>query len=140
VVVQDDPLLGGMGLLTISVWARKNSSTGGTIFLKHVCYTLNVRADTIDAYVQTENESIDLDVYGTEVINNTDWHHYEITYDSRTGVAALLVDGTELSSGTGSGTVRWNPCDLRDIYVGRDPWGDSFDGLIDELVIYDTVW
>jgi len=140
VVVQDDPKLGGMGLLTISVWARKNSTTGGTIFLKHVCYTLNIRADTIDAYVQTENESIDLDVYGTEAINDTLWHHYVITYDSRTGVAALSVDDVELSSGTGSGTVRWNPCDLRDIYVGRDPWGDSFDGLIDELVIYDTVW
>jgi hypothetical protein len=140
VVVQDDPRLGGMGLLTISVWARKNNTTGGTIFLKHVCYILGIRSDTIDAYVQTENESIDLDVYGTEVINDTLWHHYEITYDSRTGRAALLVDGTELSSGTGSGTVRWNPCDLRDIYVGKDPWGDSFDGLIDELVIYDTVW
>jgi hypothetical protein len=138
--VPDDPRLGGMGLLTISVWAKKNSAAGGTIFLKHVCYILGVGADTIDSYVQTDVGQIDLDAYGVAAINDTEWHHYEITYDSRTGQAELSVDGTVLASGTGTGRVRWNPCDLRDISVGRDPWGDSFDGLIDELLIYDTVW
>jgi hypothetical protein len=140
VVVADDPRLGGMGLLTISVWAKKNNSTGGTVFLKHVCYVLSVGTDTIDSYVQTESGGIDLDVYGTEAVNDTAWHHYVITYDSRTGQAALSVDDVELATGTGSGKVRWDPCDLRDISIGKDPWGDSFDGLIDELVIHDTVW
>lgn len=129
-----------MGLLTISVWAKKNSGTGGTIFLKHVCYILAVGADTINSYIQTDTGQIDLDVYGAAAIDDTEWHHYEITYDSRTGQAELSVHGAVLASGTGSGRVRWNPCDLRDISVGRDPWGDSFDGLIDELVLYDTVW
>jgi hypothetical protein len=140
VVVPDDPRLGGMGLLTISVWAKKNGGAGGTIFLKHVCYILGVGADTIDSYVQTDSESIDLDVYGTSAVDDTEWHHYVITYDSRTGQASLYVDDVLLSTGTGSGNVRWNPCDLRDIYVGKDPWGDAFEGLIDELVIYDTVF
>jgi chitodextrinase len=140
VVAADDPRLGNMGLLYISVYAKKNSPRGGTIFLKHVCYSLNVGEDTIDAYIQTEGGAIDLDVYGTSAVNDTDWHHYEMTYDIRTGKAALLVDGVELSTGDGSGKVRWDSCDLRDIYIGKDPWGDAFDGLIDELVIYDTVW
>jgi len=140
VVIKDDPKLGGMGLITISVWAKKNSDTGGTIFLKHICYTLGVGSNSIDAYIQTDTGAIDLDVYNTEVVNDTNWHHYVMTYDSRTGNANLYVDDALVSSGTGSGKVRWDPCDLRDIYIGKNPWGDAFNGLIDEFVIYDTVF
>jgi hypothetical protein len=139
VVIGDDPRLGGMGLLAISVWARKNGAAGGTVFLRHVYYTLGIGADSIDAYVQTESGGIDLDAYGYAAIDDTAWHHYVITYDSRTGEATLLVDDVVAASGTGSGFVRSDPCDPRELYIGRDPWGATFDGLIDELVITDSL-
>jgi len=77
--------------------------------------------------------------YSGAPINDTSWHHYELTYDSRSGQATLYVDGAVLSTATGSGNVRYDPCDPREIDVGRDPWGDSFDGLIDELTVYDAL-
>ncbi|MBI5500069.1 MAG: hypothetical protein HY907_07480 [Deltaproteobacteria bacterium] len=39
----------------------------------------------------------------------------------------------------GSGFIRDEPCDPRDLAVGDDPWGDTFDGTIDELRISDWV-
>ncbi|MBI5491196.1 MAG: right-handed parallel beta-helix repeat-containing protein [Deltaproteobacteria bacterium] len=140
VLVADDARLRGMGMLTISVWARKNAADGGgVILLKHVYYMLGVRGDSVDAYVQTPDGGIDLDVYHYAAVNDTAWHHYEITYDSRTGQARLLVDDVEASSGTGSGFIRDEPCDPRDVSVGDDPWGDTFDGAIDEVRISDWV-
>ena len=59
--------------------------------------------------------------------------------DSRSGVARLLLDGVEASSGTGSGFIRDEPCDPRDASVGDDPWGDTFDGAIDDLRISNWV-
>jgi hypothetical protein len=140
VFVPDDPRLRGMGLFTLSVWARKNDAAGGgQILLKHVYYTLGVTGDTVDAYIQTADGAIDLDAYHYAAVNDTSWHHFVMTYDSRTGQAQLLVDDVVASSGTGTGFVKDEPCDPRDLVVGDDPWGDSFDGLIDELVIYDSI-
>jgi hypothetical protein len=137
-VLDDDPRLGGMGLLTISVWARKRTAdAGGTVLLKHVYYALGLGADTIDAYVQTADGGIDLDAYHYAAIADAEWHHYLLRYDARTGSAELLVDGVVAASGTGSGFVRWEACDPRELVVGKDPWGDTFAGEIDELLLYD---
>jgi hypothetical protein len=140
VLVPDDASFRGMGMLTISVWARKNDAAGGgQILLKHVYYSLDVTGDTVGAYVQTADGQIDLNVYGYAPVNDTAWHHYVITYDSRSGVARLLVDDVEAATGTGTGFIRDEPCDPRDVYVGNDPWGASFDGAIDDLQILDWV-
>lgn len=137
-VIDDDPRLGGMGLFTLSVWARKRAAdTGGTVVLKHVYYTLALGADSIDAYVQTAGGGIDLDVYHFAAIADTAWHHYAIRYDARTGAAELRVDGEVAASGSGSGFVRWDACDPRDLVIGKNPWGDTFAGEIDELALYD---
>ena len=140
VTVPENEKLGNMGLLTVSVWAKKNSAAGGgQVFLKHVCYTLGIGADTVSAYVNAAGGQADLNVYSGVPINDTNWHHYVITYDSRTGQARLLVDGAQASSAMTSGKVRYDPCDPRELDVGKDPWGDAFDGLIDELTVYDAI-
>jgi hypothetical protein len=141
VFIDDDPRLRGMGLFTLSVWARKNSADGGgSIVLKHVYYALGVSGDTVDAYLQTTDGAIDLDAYHYAPVADTDWHHYLMTYDSRTGQAQLLVDDEVAASGSGTGFVRDEPCDPRDLYIGKNPWGASFDGSIDELIIYDGLF
>jgi hypothetical protein len=140
VVVPENEKLGNMGLLTVSVWAQKNDAAGGgQVFLKHVCYTLGIGADSVSAYVNAEGGQADLNVYSGVPINDTAWHHYVITYDSRTGQVRLLVDDAEVSSATTSGRVRYDPCDQRELDIGKDPWGDAFDGLIDELIVYDAI-
>jgi hypothetical protein len=105
--------------------------------LKHVYYTLGLGADSIDAYVQTTGGGIDLDVYHFAAIADTAWHDYAIRYDSRTGAAELRVDGEVAATGSGSGFVRWDACDPRDLVIGKNPWGDTFAGEIDELALYD---
>jgi hypothetical protein len=138
VVVADEPQLRGMGMFTLSVWARKNSAAaGGAIALKHTYYTLGVTGDTVDAYVTTTEGSVDLDVYHYGAVNNTDWHHYELRYDSRTGKGQLRVDDAVASEATAAGRIKDTPCDPRELVVGKDPWGSGFDGQIDDLVIYD---
>ncbi|MBI4956128.1 MAG: right-handed parallel beta-helix repeat-containing protein [Myxococcales bacterium] len=139
VVVPEDPKLGGMSLLTVSVWAKKNGATGGQLFLKHVTYALGIGADSVRAYVNAEGGQADLAVYGGVPIDDTAWHHYALTYDARTGRARLLVDGAEVSSATTAGRVRFDPCDPREVNIGGDPWGDAFDGLIDDFVVYDAL-
>jgi hypothetical protein len=139
VVVADDPALGGMGLFTVSVWAQKSNAQGGAVFLKHTYYRLMLGQRSITATVYTDAGAIDLNVSNYSGIDDTSWHQYSITYDSRTGTAALRVDGVEARTATGSGLIKGDPCDLRDLVVGKDPWGQAFAGAIDELVIYDNI-
>lgn len=139
VVVPESEKLGGMGLLSVSLWAKKNGATGGTLFLKHVCYTLTIGADYLNGYVNAEGGQAGFTVQSGAPIDDTEWHHYLVTYDSRSGTVRLVVDGAELATASTSGPVRYEPCDPRELNIGRDPWGDSFDGLIDEFTVYDAV-
>ena len=138
VLVGEDPRLKGMGMLTVDVWARKRSAGGGgAIVLKHVYYSLGVSGDTVDAYVQTDAGQVGLNVYHLAAVADTAWHHYVLRYDARAGQGQLQVDDVVVSTAAGSGFVRADPCDARDLYIGKDPWGNAFDGEIDELMIYD---
>ncbi|NLM28011.1 MAG: LamG domain-containing protein [Clostridiaceae bacterium] len=45
------------------------------------------------------------------------------------------IDGVECSRIECTGKIRRDAS--RDIVIGRNPWGDSFEGLLDEIRIYD---
>ena len=63
--------------------------------------------------------------------NNPNWHQYQLQYDGM--VAKLLVDGVVVDQETFTGPINTDPS--RDLYIGKNPWGTSFDGLIDEFSI-----
>ena len=68
------------------------------------------------------------------------WHHVATTYDSETGVQKMYVDGELASEG---------PLELANLKIqpgtgtseigNRHEWTQPFDGIIDELCIYDVV-
>ena len=133
VLVDHDETLDGMNKLTLSAWAKKNdAAVGGYVFLKHITYSLIADEKRINTYVEGSGGHTSI-VPTTDLINDTEWHHYALTYDGNT--AKVYVDGQELESKPFSESIATNPA--RNLYIGKNPWGNNFNGLIDEVKIYD---
>jgi hypothetical protein len=129
VVVGDSSMLRAMNELTIAFWAKKiNNVNGGTALLKHIHYGVNIGSTSFGFYAY--NGSV-IAVSGTDS-NDMQWHHYALTYNS--SVIRAYIDGnlTEQKNMTG----RIYNDSSRDIYIGKDPWGNSFNGSIDDFRIY----
>ncbi len=134
VLVDSDETLDGINQLTISVWAKKNDAEiGETILLKHLGYHLSIESDRIYTYLFNSLDTRLNLSKTTEDIHDDEWHHYALTYDGST--AKIYLDSQEIASAEFSGAIAENP--TRDIYIGKNPWGNNFNGLIDELRIYD---
>ncbi len=133
VMTQYHSSLDGMNALTLSFWAKKNDPlVGGFIFHKHVTYTLSIGADAIGAYL-INNANTRMDISGkTATMNDAEWHHYALTYDG--SVVKLFVDGQVIGSKPFTGSIAVHPD--RAITIGKDPWGNAFNGTIDEVRIY----
>ncbi|MFP4661704.1 MAG: immunoglobulin domain-containing protein [Halanaerobiales bacterium] len=133
VKVDSSPILGGMEEITIAVRARKNNAgIGGALFWKHSQYRVVINDDLIYGYLSTEEGSARPLARNLESIHDTEWHHYTLVYDGLN--ACFYVDGQAAGNSVlHSGTVGINN---RKIYIGRDPWGESFDGQIDDFRIY----
>jgi hypothetical protein len=142
--------LGDLKQMTISVRARRNTANStGRIFLKSGQFELAIRDSDVLAFVTFTNYVDDKLVYervnlsgSVAGIDNTDWHHYVIIYDGRS--VSLYVDNIEnliksVEINKLPGKVRNNT--QQRLYIGKLPWGDqlTFDGDIDEFVIYDHV-
>ena len=134
VLVEHDETLDGMNKLTISAWAKNNpTNASGYIVQKHITYFLADEENRIHSYVTNKDGIAKQLVPTTNATNDTEWHHYAQTYDGST--ARIYLDGEELKSEQFSGSVAVNPS--RKLYIGKNPWGNSFDGTIDEVRIYD---
>ena len=134
VIVKDSPSLKGLAAFTVSVLAKKNDPlVGGQLFKKHVTYDLEiVGTNKFDSYViNNPGARADADSSSLTNIMNTAWHHYALTYDG-TNVLGY-VDGTEIGRGSLTGMTATNAVPL---YIGKDPWGSSFAGSLDEMKIF----
>jgi hypothetical protein len=130
--VPDAATLKGMPQLTFALWAKKKSAaSGGTALIKHVVYILNIGSNSFDGYVF--NDASIRGNYGATVpsINDTNWHHYCVVYNGATVTG--YVDGAAKSSSPLTGIVSLYNTDL---YVGKDLWGNSFNGAIDDFRMY----
>jgi len=134
VLVGHDETLDGMGKLTLSAWAKKNSAdVGGSIFLKHVTYHIDIRSNQVYNYLfNSSGDRLDL-IVNSDSIYDTEWHHYVVTYDG--AAVRLYIDGQEAGSQPFSGDIAVQPS--RNLYIGKNSWDNSFNGLIDEVKIYD---
>ena len=61
------------------------------------------------------------------------WSHVAVTYDSRN--LRFYVNGRQVSSTTASALNRGSSL----FWIGKNQWGQVFDGAIDEVVVYDKV-
>jgi hypothetical protein len=131
-------LLGGMSQVTIDVWARKNDADGGgQLVLKHLQYALAVDGNDVVGYVGNAEGTLGrANVYNYSAVNDTQWHHYVLAYNG--SEVRLFVDDVLVGDASLTGTVQNDPG--YSFYVGWDPWptpGSSFEGQIDELLIYE---
>lgn len=122
--------LQGMDQITLAGWHKKDHpEASGYIFFKPE-YTLQVLPRGISASLTTSGGSIQLD----STVNNqdTNWHHYAITYDGRT--LKFYWDGQLDSSQPQTGNIPApdRPVDLIIGTLARS----SLTGWIDELRIY----
>ena len=134
VLVNHSETLDGMDKLTLSIWAKKNNADiGEYLFHKYVTYMLNIGKDGFGSYIFDSSGNRTTVSSTNALINNTDWHHYALTYDGTN--AKLYLDGQEIYSKPATGTIAVNSD--RPVYIGKNPWGNSFNGSIDEAKIYD---
>jgi len=128
--------LDGMNRLTISVWAKKStSSVGGLLVLKHAVYHLSLSSDRLNIYLIDKFQTrYDLASPANSVID-TNWHHYALTHDGT--ALRVYIDGVQrglLQASSINGVVTKPESN---VIIGKDPWGNTFKGLIDEVQIFD---
>jgi hypothetical protein len=132
VTVADNVVLDGMPRLTFSLWAKKTAAaTGGWLLKKHVTYDFSIGASTLSGYIFS-NGAVRTNITATVAgINNTDWHHYCVSFDSTT--MRVYVDGRRYNAIAAAGPI---DATANEIYIGKDPWGGSFAGAVDEVKIF----
>lgn len=132
VSVSHSDYLDGLDEITISFFAKKDKKdTAANVVNKHTVYSVSITANGISGSINTEAGS--KTVKAEKVVDDTGWHHYTITYDGSAVIA--YVDGIERARAELSGRIRRDAS--RAVVIGRNPWGDSFEGLMDDFRIYD---
>ncbi|OGW98917.1 MAG: hypothetical protein A2062_05030 [Omnitrophica WOR_2 bacterium GWA2_44_7] len=86
-------------------------------------------------FVDTQGNDID-HVINTGNASVNQWHHIAVTYDDKTGDAAVYIDGA-LANKKNLGI--FTPQTSYDIYIGRRPNERSFHGLIDDIRVYNRI-
>ena len=125
--------------ITVGLWAKSdtaNWNATGTLASKRKAYILSPVSGSknIEFHVYTTLQWFIATPTVTPTIDLTEWHHYAGTYDGNE--IKIFIDGNPVGSTIREGGV---PADPGNLYIGRDD-GQSryFDGLIDEVTIYDT--
>jgi hypothetical protein len=133
VTVAHNNYLDGMDEITVAFYAKKNTKgEAETVIHKHTVYTVKLTENGISGYIYTDDAGQkNFSVKGA--VNDTGWHHYAVTYDG--AYIVIYIDGKECSRIECKGRIKRDSS--RAIIIGRNPWRDSFEGLMDEVRIYD---
>lgn len=124
--------LDGLDEITIAFFAKKDKKdTAATVLHKHIVYSVNLTANGFAGSIYTTDGTKKFSA--AKIVNDNNWHHYAITYDGSNIITYL--DGKECSRTELTGRIKRDAS--RDIVIGRNPWGNSFEGLMDEIRIYD---
>jgi hypothetical protein len=134
VTLPHDDSLDGMNRITYAIWAKRaaNNSAGGLIG-KATVYSLSVdSANTVRATLVNQAENrVDLSASLGPV--DLGWHQYAVTYDGSR--AALYVDGQPAGTQK-SFTGNLYRAIYQEFFLGKDPFGATFNGAIDEARLY----
>lgn len=138
VVFPHEDRFGGMETFSLNIRARKRDpNTGGRLLTKYLQYNLAVGADSVTCILVNERgENVRLGKWSFNDIQDTEWHNYAIMYDGF--AVSLLVDDEVIDSAPFSGNV--NSDHGHDLYIGKNPWGDSFHGQIDSVNMASKVY
>ncbi|MGP4099122.1 LamG-like jellyroll fold domain-containing protein [Nonomuraea sp. KM90] len=122
--------------MTLEAWVRPTTvDSWRTVIMKQhtngLAYVLSAGSDTDRPHtvIHTTGE---VDTGGTASLPLNTWSHLATTYDGTT--IRLYVNGTQVSQRTAGGPIRTDNGVLR--IGGNSLWGEWFNGLIDEVRIY----
>ena len=122
--------------MTLEAWVRPASLSGWrSVLMKEQpggpVYELyaNTSADLPAGGIYVSSETL---VVGSAKLTTGAWAHLATTYDGAT--QRLYVNGVEVASFAQSGPLKASASALR--IGGNNVWGEFFDGLIDEVRVY----
>lgn len=101
----------------------------------HGAYGVQIHQHKVAFVFYTQDQGIVWDVQANAAdLYDGNWHNIQGTYDSETGTASLLIDGTLVSEIYGLSGAIPDPGN-RSLTIGSDTWSKPFVGLIDNVVI-----
>ncbi|MCK4614282.1 MAG: VCBS repeat-containing protein, partial [Thermoplasmata archaeon] len=114
--------------LTISLWVKANSITGGTrtIVFKEGSYYLEISGGNLHGGIHVGEQ----EKYADGSINVGIWHHVSLVYDG--SHLKMFVDGIKEHQVSASGLI--SAGSMSNFFVGGSSRG-YFDGVIDDLMI-----
>jgi hypothetical protein len=144
-VLDPSGILTGTEELTISLWAKKrDAAVQGCLLDKSGAYRIALSTDekglsnVVSAHLTTQSSSARAIKWPAGEIVNTMWHHYVVVYTG--SMVRLFVDGIENITEKHApvpltGLIRVSTDSL--LIGKKSDAPDVFDGLIDEIKIYD---
>jgi len=118
--------------ITLSLWVRKRRpDASGTVLLRHVVYHVGLTKMGFNGYLFND-QRVRGRLGGRVGLDDTDWHHLCVVYDGK--AIKSYLDAQEVSAHPFEGRVAQRKTD---VYIGKNPWDACFDGLIDEVRIFD---
>jgi hypothetical protein len=136
----DDPRLDfGTGDFTIALWKKGYTHTGRLVAKREagssvLGYELVDRNNRISVLIGDGTTYYHQDV-GQTNINDNQWHHYALVWDASSEVVTVYLDGAQDGTATYSGIG--NIDNSANLYLGRWTSGQYYQGVIDEVHIYD---
>ena len=131
--IDNDSSMDVTNAFTFVGWAKKNNEDiGGFLFYKHVAYWIRIHDNYViyRLYNTSDEDSGNRYAY-SDSIDNTDWHHYAFKYNGSN--VQIYLDGEEIGSSSFSGNI---PATAWQLHIGKNPWGDTINGSIDEIKLY----
>lgn len=125
---------------TWAFWYKIKSLNNGFPITKYASgaqsYGLQVSMSGGADFFRIYNSSETTSDYSYNPINQGQWYYYVVTYNS--GTATVYIDGTQVGSPTGIGTLSNTSADFR-IGSLQKYAGNEINGLMDVVEIYDRV-
>jgi hypothetical protein len=123
--------------MTVSAWVRPTSlSSWRTVVLKEIggglAYGLYAHNDSSRPSAWTRIGGAERGLDGTAALALNAWTHIAMTYDGAN--VRLFINGAQVASRAQTGAINTSTNPLR--IGGNTIWGEYFNGLIDEVRIY----
>jgi len=140
-------LFNGKSTYSVSVWFKKSSESLGYIFNDYANNSLNLNISILaDGTMEifTRYSSGNTSFNSTTTYDDDNWHHVVVTLDQATRVRKSYIDGVLVDKQTTSSNS-WNGDSDQRITIGAlyytpsDVYQSSFNGLIEQLRIYNGV-
>jgi hypothetical protein len=139
------------GALSVEAWVKSDTeqwNATGPLVSKRESFIMHPRQDEkrLQFYFRYQNgsnpdtwTSLDVNLGSIPDFSLTDWHHYAGTFDPTAGVVSIYVDGVRRARNSNVGTGLTFVTTTAPMYLGFDTGSRYFDGLIDEVAVYDYV-